>query len=390
MTDLAISLCMIVRNEAEWLGRCLDSASGVFDELVVVDTGSTDGTAELAQAAGARVFHFPWGDDFAAARNRSLESARGEWILVLDADEALWPRRGVRSKLLALANSGAPAGQVEIVSEVPGGRSSCQTTRFFPRHPAVRYTRRVHEQLTRDGRPLVGWPTGVRVEHFGYSAELVTSRSKLVRNETLLRAQLLEYPEDSHDWYQLGRTLELGERFEEALEAYQRAVEFVSDDDPHLPHLFECAATCLRAMDRSPQALEWLSQVEPVFSERADTVFLVALLAMDVGQLARAERGFQRCLELGRAQAGNRLAGAPGGAAQTSETARGSAPAHNLGVLFECTERPDQAREAYQLALEFDPKHEGARAGLARLAGSSGPPGPLGPGRSEEPPQAGD
>jgi glycosyltransferase involved in cell wall biosynthesis len=84
-----LSLCLIARDEETSLGRCLASARSVVDELVVVDTGSRDHTAEVARAAGARLESLPWSNDFAAARNFSLSLAASEWILVLDADEEL-------------------------------------------------------------------------------------------------------------------------------------------------------------------------------------------------------------------------------------------------------------------------------------------------------------
>lgn len=84
-----ISLCMIVKNEADNLARCLTSVRGAADELIIVDTGSTDDTIAIARSFGAAVISFPWTGDFAAARNAGLEKARGTWILVLDADEEL-------------------------------------------------------------------------------------------------------------------------------------------------------------------------------------------------------------------------------------------------------------------------------------------------------------
>jgi glycosyltransferase involved in cell wall biosynthesis len=84
-----ISLCLIVRNEQELLPRCLDSVRGVVDEIILVDTGSTDNTIKIAETYGARIYHYVWSDDFAAARNVSLAQANCEWILVLDADEVL-------------------------------------------------------------------------------------------------------------------------------------------------------------------------------------------------------------------------------------------------------------------------------------------------------------
>ncbi len=86
---MRISLCMIAKNEELLLSSCLESVKGFVDEIIVVDTGSVDGTKEVALSYGARVVDYNWNDDFAAARNESLNYATGDWILVLDADEML-------------------------------------------------------------------------------------------------------------------------------------------------------------------------------------------------------------------------------------------------------------------------------------------------------------
>ena len=84
---MRVSLCMIARNEADTLSRCLSSAAGLADEIIVVDTGSDDNTREIARELNAQVHEFQWVDDFAAARNESLRHATGDWILWLDGDE---------------------------------------------------------------------------------------------------------------------------------------------------------------------------------------------------------------------------------------------------------------------------------------------------------------
>ncbi|MDP4099119.1 glycosyltransferase family 2 protein [Paenibacillus sp. P96] len=89
MKKPSISLCMMVRNEEEVLPRCLRSVMHVADEIIVVDTGSADGTVAVAKSLGAKVIQMPWKDNFAAARNRGLEEATGDWIIWLDADEVL-------------------------------------------------------------------------------------------------------------------------------------------------------------------------------------------------------------------------------------------------------------------------------------------------------------
>ena len=86
---LPLSVCMIVRNESHHLPKALASVKGIAAEIVVVDTGSTDDTVSIASAMGAKVLHFAWIDDFAAARNAALEAATQPWILSLDADQRL-------------------------------------------------------------------------------------------------------------------------------------------------------------------------------------------------------------------------------------------------------------------------------------------------------------
>src|SRR5438067_7633994 len=86
-----VSLCMIVKDEAARLPRSFGSVAGFVVEAVLVDTGSTDRTKEVASQLGARVYDFPWCDSFAAARNESLKHATGDWILWLDADEFVDP-----------------------------------------------------------------------------------------------------------------------------------------------------------------------------------------------------------------------------------------------------------------------------------------------------------
>jgi glycosyltransferase involved in cell wall biosynthesis len=82
-----LSLCMIVKDEEERIGNCLDSIKGIVDEMIIVDTGSSDETVTICKSFGAQVFHFPWNGSFADARNYGLDRATGDWILWLDADE---------------------------------------------------------------------------------------------------------------------------------------------------------------------------------------------------------------------------------------------------------------------------------------------------------------
>jgi len=357
-----LTLCMIVRDEEALLARCLAAVAGVVDEVCVLDTGSGDATVEIAREHGARVAPFVWCDDFAAARNASLDlvpEAGGGWILVLDADEAL-VADGARERLLEFAaRHPGEAGHLLVENLADDGPASrAEVTRFFPAGPQWRYRGRIHEQLLHRGASPRRAPTGVVLRHDGYRAERLVARDKLARNEALLAAVLRDDPGDAWAAYHLGRTRAVAGRHAAALQAFETAVAGCPDDAPWVAHLFESAASSLRALGRSRQALDWLGQVEPLFADRADTCFLLALLALDVGELDRARAGFERCLEL----AGTRP---PGG--ESAPAASTWAPAHNLGVMAEVTGDAATARACYERALTFRPDHRESLEGLERL-----------------------
>ncbi len=183
---------MIVKNEAALLGQCLAGVRDVADEIVVVDTGSVDATKEIARQYRAKVIETVWRDDFAAARNISLEHATGVWILWLDADDVV----PATSLPLLRALKQRPPDKVYgfiVRNERPGNTGTEFTqARMFPNRRGLRFERRIHEQIMpsalRIGLPLE--QCGVVVEHHGY-ADPETLKRKAGRNVRLL---LQEYP----------------------------------------------------------------------------------------------------------------------------------------------------------------------------------------------------
>ena len=358
-----ISLCMIVRDEEDFLDRCLTSVKGIVDEICVLDTGSEDRTVEIAQQHGARVESFEWCDDFAAARNAALQMCTGDWILILDADEQITTELARKAFEVFMEQNADCAGTVWIDNETEGGdRSQVAITRFFPAGPEWKFEGCIHEQLTRNGTSPARANTRVRVQHDGYSRSTLVEKGKFERNERLLKAMIERTPDDAYAWYQLGRTYFVGGRFEEALETFEGALERCPDDAPFIAHLLESSAYSLRALGRSRQALDWISSVESDFRDRADTCFLVALLAMDVGELERAESGFKHCLT---------MAGKVPGGGESAPSASSWAAAHNLGVLCEVVGRIDEATAHYRGALMLSPTHTPSREGLDRVAVAS-------------------
>ena len=173
-----LSLCMIVRDEESRLPVCLESVSGLVDEIVVVDTGSHDATIQVAESFGARIGHFEWCDDFALARNASLELATGDWVMWLDADDVL-PKEE-HQKILSLVAEGRDRAYFFALDDDGYENVSCLQMRLFPNRPGVAFEMPIHEQITpsliRLGVELK--PTDIRVVHTGYTTPDVVRAKK--------------------------------------------------------------------------------------------------------------------------------------------------------------------------------------------------------------------
>ena len=156
--EATISLCMIVRDEEACLARCLESAAPLVDEICIVDTGSTDCSVEIAERFGARVERAPWNDSFAAARNVSLDMARSDWILVLDADESLDPSSHSILRAIAEGTHDGPAAGgsatvrtlgtlARLVDHMDEETQEGWVLRLFRNAPDHRYVGAIHNRL---------------------------------------------------------------------------------------------------------------------------------------------------------------------------------------------------------------------------------------------------
>ena len=185
----SLSLCMIVKNEERYLAACLKSVRDVVDEMIIVDTGSTDKTREIARVFGAKIFEFPWTGDFAVARNYSLTHAEGDWILVLDADEVISPLDHAELKTLLNRRSPAPAAysiitrnyttNVSIIGwtandgkypeETRLGWMISGKVRLFPRRSDISFRNAVHELVEKslEEAKIPVFNCGIIVHHFG-------------------------------------------------------------------------------------------------------------------------------------------------------------------------------------------------------------------------------
>lgn len=213
---MRLSVCLIVRNEENNLPRALGSVADLFDELIVVDTGSTDHTVDIATDFGARVSYFQWCDDFSAARNHALDQARGEWIFWLDADEELLLESRHEIKR-CMAQQDALAFFVLRQDLVDANRLDYFTRmwqlRLFRNRPQLRFRGRCHPdfhppiQTFADQLSLHVKPSEVTIRHYGYIGEM--RRQKLLRAARLLELELADRPGQLYYQIEFGRTLAL-------------------------------------------------------------------------------------------------------------------------------------------------------------------------------------
>ncbi len=323
MTRLA--LVMIARDESASIGRALESARPHVDRIVVLDTGSTDTTAEIAAAAGAEVHSFIWCDDFAAARNASLAHSDADWNLILDADE--WIEDGAQA--LAELPAGGVLGEVRVASRMDGAEGTGQAwlPRLLPR--GVRYAGRIHEQPV-SALPRLRVP--LTLGHDGYTTENLARKG--ARNETLLMRELQDAPQDAYLWFQLAKEHQARGRAPQAALCFREALRLADDKVPYRHALVVRAMIALKAAGELHEALaladaevaNWLDS--PDFYFTVGDLYLEAA-AQDPGSagdfLPIAEQAWKRCLEIGeRPDLDGAVAGRGGRMA-----------AHNLAVIYE-------------------------------------------------------
>lgn len=235
-----LSLAMMVKDEERFLEGALLSAKNWVDEMVVVDTGSTDRTVEIAKDCGAKVSFFEWPNDFSKARNETIKRSSGDWVAILDADERFkgdYPHR-VRDLLNPTSAWPYQAIMLNVVNQRLDGSTTHTffSPRIFPKHPDLGYYGRIHNcfgslsmQKEKDFEFLQC--NGVEIIHLGYDKTVYKEKNKEVRNLTLLEAAVREEPEVDRYRFYLGREYLILRRLEEAKQMLASVFQ-LSEIDP--------------------------------------------------------------------------------------------------------------------------------------------------------------
>lgn len=337
-----ITLTIITKNEEARLKSCLLSAKDHVDEIVVVDTGSTDNTKQLAKDCGAKVYDFTWTNSFADARNFALEQATSDWILVLDADEQLDPETA--SSIRAFTGGPPRIGRLTIVSKYLENNEIRYTrspiSRLFPR--GVYYKGSIHEQVVSD---LPHHLTGAIVYHDGYF-----QTDKTARNLPLLQEALKSEPENPYLHMQVAREWKNKQDYLKADSSFTQAYQLATGQEGYFPSLVvDYLYNLMKIGELDKGYLVVKAEQERLYRSSdfnfASGMFymdyILANIAANADKLPRIEAAFLRCLELGeRAEFG--------GVVGTGSFLA----AYNLGVYYEVVGAIEKALQYYHLASE--------------------------------------
>jgi glycosyltransferase involved in cell wall biosynthesis len=300
-----LTLSMIVKNEEKSLPGCLDSVKDVVDEIIIVDTGSTDRTKEIAVEYGAKVYDFTWINDFAAARNESLKHCTGVWIIYLDADERLHPDSKKAMKLLLEETPEQVSAYICTIesNHVQLDESIEKHRGGYPRlfrnygYPKISFKGRVHEQIAPSLFDLglkIGF-SDIIIEHLGYNQSREIMNQKIKRNYAMLIDHVKEEPLNAYAWYQLGQTLGTMALFTEA----ERSIRFAIDLGALSDSVFASAAATMSQMTGNrkeySEALYW---AERSLEKAPNQIYAMNLKAYSLYYLNRLQEAELAFLEV--------------------------------------------------------------------------------------------
>lgn len=344
MTKLSLSI--VVKNEEIALPKCLESVKNVVDETIVMDTGSSDRTGEIAKEFGAKILHFDWCNDFSAARNEALKSVSGEWVLVLDADEVLAPEI-VPQMQKAMEDENAIV--INLIRHEIGATQSPYSlvSRLFRNHPEVKFTRpyhsivddRVAQLLKKEPHWKVIDLTPIAILHYGYTPEAIKALDKYTRARKAMEGFFAAHPNDPYVCSKLGGLyLQIGEEkkgiklLKQGLKSNQADEHVLFELHYHLGNAYARQQEIEAAVKHYKKAME--QPILPLLKIGAYNNF--GSLLKETGDFKNALQAYEIVIKI------------------DPNFALGY---YNLGGTFKAMERLQDAIAAYQKAIKLNPDY---------------------------------
>ena len=344
-----ISVCIITKNEENHIEECCKRLVPYGFEIVLVDTGSTDRTVELARQYTDRIYYFEWCNDFSAAKNFAMEKASHDWILSIDCDEYI-ESADLSSLTAQMKSHERDAGRILIRNRfTENGQTAYEQVRVsrFVNRCYYRFEGAVHEQLMPIAMPGTASPAvkyvydaPVTVLHVGYDGSEDEMREKSQRNIALLEKGLETDGPDPYTYYQLGQSYRKLHDYENAFHYFDLGLAM--DVDPSLDYvqtMVESYGYTLLDLKRNQDALNLLG-VYDEFAKRADFVFLMGLIYMNNGLFDEAILEFKKATTIEEFAV---------------DGVNSYKADYNIGVIYECTGHTAEALAAYRSCGAYEP-----------------------------------
>lgn len=300
---------MIVKNEEKYLGRCLDSVKNIVDEMVIVDTGSSDSTVEIAQSFGARVYHYEWNDSFADARNFALSKATKDWILIMDADDEL--ERTDTGKITTVINSGIRANACYMKTLCYCGEVLDENNivlnlniRLIRNFVGYKFKGRIHEQIVPSRKDV---ETGnnaltfdnIRFYHYGYLRDVIFEQDKRRRNIRLIEKELEGNPENCIMLFYLGNEYYAMLNCIQAKEYYQKSYALLDKKSTLGTKILLKLVMCCQMLGQFNEELKYLKEGFKLYPDFTDFEFTYANLLVMQKKPLSAIRSLNKCIKSG-------------------------------------------------------------------------------------------
>jgi tetratricopeptide (TPR) repeat protein len=296
---------MIVRDNERTIEAALASIRPWVDEMIVVDTGSKDATPEICRRLGARVFEFPWCDDFSAARNESLRHATGEWIFWMDSDDTIDETngRGLREIVQRPPLAGILGYTMQVHCPGADDGSECNLTKVdhvkvFKNGLSLQFEGRIHEQILPAIRRLHGEVefTEFFVVHSGSDLSAKSHRRKIDRDLRILAKDIKDRPNHPFVLFNFGMTYADAGRYDEAIQALHDCLQVSHDSESHVRKAYALLAGAQSQKEDFLDAWETIQVGRRKFPDDPELLFREAILHQHFGRLRQAEECYQRLM----------------------------------------------------------------------------------------------
>lgn len=344
---LPISVCIIGKNEEQFLSKCLASLTPYFSDIIYLDTGSSDCSLSIATSYTQKIYHFDWINDFSAARNYSIQFAAFDWIFVIDCDERI-EYINIEAINKFITNSPDTVGRVTRKNFYSSDSLNLAMTerisRLFNKNHC-HYVGIIHEQVSprKTASSITPLDVPICLLHDGYNVDMDALKNKSYRNITLLEKELLSNGPDSYLYFQLGQSYFMLHSYEKACYYFNLGLELNKNpNEEHVQLMIVSYGYSLIYLEQYDEALKFVDIYDD-FCNKADFLFLMGLIYMNNALFDKAIIEFEKATTVSD---------------YSIEGVNSYMALYNIGVIYECTGNIDHAITYYSKCKDYPPAKE--------------------------------